>query len=368
MGAAGSKRRNSKPATLSDTAFAGSLVRVPAHDPRWADRELAPLHAAAKTNDVAALRKLLLAPPHVDERDRGESALHLAAEEGHTEAAALLLDAGADVNSTNNDGWSPLHAAAQGASTDMLSLVLARGANLGARTAIQATPLHMAAFNGRLGAVKLLVLLGADAAAVDKDGHTPADDARYRLQDCPCKTDEPERQWGAVIAFLEKAAPMAADERRDFAQRSWGLDVAQTLGEAAARGDATELARLLACYPREDDVNARDHDGAAALHAAAEAGHAAAVDLLVDKRADVALRTHYDDTALHLAARQGHLAAARLLVARGADVRATNRFGRTALGDAADSPEVAAFLEAAGAADGPKGPQFFAIKALMAAT
>ena len=101
---------------------------------------------------------------------------------------------------------------------------------------------------------------------------------------------------------------------------------------------------------------------------AAEAGHAAAVDLLVDKRADVALRTNYDDTALHLAAREGHLAAARLLVARGADVRATNRFGRTALGDAADSPDVAAFLEAAGAAEGPKGPQFFAIKALMAAT
>ena len=224
----------------------------------------------------------------------------------------------------------------------------------------------MAAFNGRLGATKLLVLLGADVNATDKDGHTPADDARYRLQDCPCKTDEPERQWGAVIAFLEKAAPMAADERRDLAQRSWGLDVALTLGEAAARGDATELARLLACYPREDDVNARDHDGAAALHAAAEAGHAAAVDLLVDKRADVALRTNYDDTALHLAARQATFAAR---VRRARRRRARHQpLGRTALGDAADSPDVAAFLESAGAAEGPKGPQFFAIKALMAAT
>ena len=235
----------------------------------------------------------------------------------------------------------------------MLSLVLARGANVGARTAIQATPLHMAAFNGRLGATKLLVLLGADVAATDKDGHTPADDARYRLQDCPCKTDEPERQWGAVIAFLEKAAPMAADERRDFAQRSWGLDVAQTLGEAAARGDATELARLLACYPREDDVNARDHDGAAALHAAAEAGHAAAVDLLVDKRADVALRTNYDDTALHLARARATLAGAAPRRARRRRAR-HQPLRRTALGDAADSPDVAAFLEAAGAADGPK--------------
>ena len=285
MGAAGSKRRNSK-AAASDTAFAGALVRVPEHDPRWADRAG---RSTRQQRTTPQPRKLLLAPPHVDERDRGETALHLAAEEGHTEAAALLLDAGADVNSTNNDGWSPLHAAAQGASTDMLSLVLARGANLGARTAIQATPLHMAAFC-RLGAKSSCS--SAWMCATDKDGHTPADDARYRLQDCPCKTDEPERQWGAVIAFLEKAALMAADERRDFAQRSWGLDVAQTLGEAAARGDATELARLLACYPREADVNARDHDGAAALHAAAEAGHAAAVDLLVDKRADVALRTN----------------------------------------------------------------------------
>ena len=30
--------------------------------------------------------------------------------------------------------------------------------------------------------------------------------------------------------------------------------------------------------------------------------------------------------------------------------------------------QLRAFLEAAGAAEGPKGPQFFAIKALMAAT
>ena len=104
MGATGSKRRNSK-AAASDASFAGALVRVPAHDPRWADRELAPLHAAAKTNDVAARRKMLLAPRPTSAT--AARALHLAAEEGHTEAAALLLDAGADVNSTNNDGWSP---------------------------------------------------------------------------------------------------------------------------------------------------------------------------------------------------------------------------------------------------------------------
>ena len=114
-------------------------------------------------------------------------------------------------------------------------------------------------------------------------------------------------------------------------------------------------------------MNARDHDGAA-RRGLAEAGHPAAVEMHVVKRADDALRTNYDDTALHLAAREGHLAVARLLVARGADVRAPNRVGRTARGVAADSPDVAAFLEAAGAAEGPKGPQFFAIKALMAAT
>ena len=308
MGAAGSKRRNSK-AAASDTSFAGALVRVPEHDPRWADRALAPLHAAAKTNDVAALRKLLLAPPHVDERDRGETASI-----SRPRRATLKPPPSCSTPApTSTRQQRRLVAAARGGARREHRHALARArARRRPRRADSDRPHRCTWPPSTAGsAPQAPRALGADVSAVDKDGHTPADDARYRLQDCPCKTDDPERQWGAVIAFLEKAATLAADERRDFAQRSWGLDVAQTLGEAAARGDATELARLLARYPREDDVNARDHDGAAALHAAAEAGHAAAVDLLVDKRADVALRTHYDDTALHLAARQGHLAAAR---------------------------------------------------------
>ena len=66
---------------------------------RWS-----PLHAAAK--DSAACVAMLLeagANPHVLSADK-KAPLHLAAAYGRTEAAKLLLAAGADKAATNNDG------------------------------------------------------------------------------------------------------------------------------------------------------------------------------------------------------------------------------------------------------------------------
>ena len=65
------------------------------------------------------------------------------------------------------------------------------------------------------------------------------------------------------------------------------------------------LARLL---DRGADANARDVDGATALHAACEEGHAAAARLLLARGADVGARNNLGDTALHAAAHRGKLA------------------------------------------------------------
>ena len=80
--------------------------------------------------------------------------------------------------------------------------------------------------------VKLLCLRGADPHATDKEGYTPLDDARYRGSDRCCAVESPERQWARVAAFLDKVAPMAAEERRAFAQRSWDLALCARLQEA----------------------------------------------------------------------------------------------------------------------------------------
>ena len=118
------------------------------------------------------------------------------------------------------------------------------------------------------------------------------------------------------------------------------------------------LARLLdyGC-----NVNAKDYDGSAAIHSAAEAGHAEAVALLLDRGADLHARNNYWDTALHLAAREGRLAVTKLLVWRGADLRARTKFDITPLAWATRSAEhewesVVSFLESALSSGGATAP------------
>ncbi|KAG7562477.1 hypothetical protein FFLO_02056 [Filobasidium floriforme] len=72
-----------------------------------------PLHRAATTGSVSLLQ-LLLNPPEGRPKTRlngmdraGNTALHLAMESGHGEAAITLIEAGADRERTNSDGQTP---------------------------------------------------------------------------------------------------------------------------------------------------------------------------------------------------------------------------------------------------------------------
>lgn len=72
-----------------------------------------PLHRAASVGSSAFI-KLLTAPredgpkPRLNLADRaGNTPLHLACESGHAEAAAVLIEAGADRQRTNSDGVRP---------------------------------------------------------------------------------------------------------------------------------------------------------------------------------------------------------------------------------------------------------------------
>jgi ankyrin repeat protein len=211
--------------------------------------------------------------------------------------------------------------------------------------------LHVAAFNGSLGVAKLLVARGADVKAKDQEGNTPLANAKHWLIECPCRTEEEERQWGALTAFLEKVESMISQEERiAFAKRSWRFHVSSVLQEAVERGAPSSLppspskleaerarnddarvtlTRLLACYA--EDVDASDHDGSTALHAAALSSSASAIGLILDAGANIEAKTNLEETALHFAAREGKLAAARLLLKRAANVEARTKFGATPL-------------------------------------
>lgn len=328
------------PPSLPVVPFGIRSITVPEDmDSDWPE-----LHRAAKAGDVASLEWLLASSAvTVDLRDAaGETALQVAVAEGKATCAVQLLEAGADPHLVNERlthtigaGWCAVHSAAQSERTEGLALLLERHASVHAPTRKRVTPLHVAAFNGRLPATKLLVARGACLDALDEDGHTPLANAQHRMVDCPCRTAEQQADWSAVIAFLQKVAPMGEVARREAAERSWQLHVASILIEAAESD--TPLARrqlttLLACY--KQDVNAQDFDGCTALHAAAEAGHVEAVALLLEARADARVANNYRDSPLHFAAREGRLGVARLLLDWGADAGARNQFGVDALAQA----------------------------------
>jgi ankyrin repeat protein len=112
----------------------------------------------------------------------GHSPLGLACFFGHSAAAMLLIERGADVNvaSHNNMKVAPLHSAVARQSRNLVELLLARGADVNAKQQAGYTPLHGAAAAGERELCELLLRHGADRAAQSDDGKTPADLARDR--------------------------------------------------------------------------------------------------------------------------------------------------------------------------------------------
>ena len=106
----------------------------------------------------------------------GFAPLHLAAYYGRTEAARLLVERGADVETAARNPRlatvRPLHSAAAGRATEVAALLLEHGADPNAVQAGGWTPLHAAAANGNAELVRLLLKRGADPKR-SADDRTP---------------------------------------------------------------------------------------------------------------------------------------------------------------------------------------------------
>lgn len=86
----------------------------------------------------------------------GMTSLHLAAEKGHVEVAAALLDARCPVNAQTSDGTTPLHLAAAGGHKTLAALLLSRGADVSIKNKKGRTPADVASANRRTETTKLL--------------------------------------------------------------------------------------------------------------------------------------------------------------------------------------------------------------------
>ena len=102
-----------------------------------------------------------------------EQRLHDAASRNDYEAAAVLLNQGADVNAKDKYGETPLHSAASNNAREIAEFLLKQGADVNAKGNYGNTPLHWAASNNAAETAEVLLKRGADANAKNDTGITP---------------------------------------------------------------------------------------------------------------------------------------------------------------------------------------------------
>ncbi|KAJ3102537.1 hypothetical protein HDU96_009594, partial [Phlyctochytrium bullatum] len=111
-----------------------------------------PLHVAACHGHALVCQVLHQAGAFIDTLDNEQSMpLIWATLRGHPAAAQLLIAAGASLEAADKDGWTPLICAAYHGHAEIVRILLDSGANVEARNDKKETPLNKAAAMGHLG-------------------------------------------------------------------------------------------------------------------------------------------------------------------------------------------------------------------------
>ena len=124
------------------------------------------LYKAAYHGNVTEIKKVLVRTDAGDKKstlswhhpDGGATALYVACEFGHLEAAGVLLEAGAPPDETRADGVTPLYKACQdGGRLDIAKLLLKHGAKADQVDAAGMTPLWVACHRGKMDLASALL-------------------------------------------------------------------------------------------------------------------------------------------------------------------------------------------------------------------
>ncbi|VUC28211.1 unnamed protein product [Clonostachys rosea] len=179
--------------------------------------------------------------------DDGNTALHLATENGHANAVYKLLCAGAEVDEYDDKYHTALHIAARNGNVQITQHLLDFGSSARVRDSNMRTPLHLAALAGHTDEVSLLIKNGKET---------------LNMED------------------MDSQAPLF------YAAKGHHLDAAKALAEAGA------------------NVNARKY-GLPLLHQMATLNDADAINVLIEAGADKKLLDFSDRSALYVAAQDG---------------------------------------------------------------
>ena len=217
----------------------------------------------------------------------------------------VLIDAGADLHTKNEDQRLPLQYACASGALDVVKMLLPE-VDVNYKLD-DFSALHLAVCYEAIDVVQLLIDAGADFDTQHNEGYSP---------------------------LLTACGLGALDIVKILVRAGAGVRVTNDRGETclqlAVRRGHTETVRYLVCLP-EVDVNYGDADNHTALHFAVEGTHTDVVQVLIDAGADIDTKNNYRCSPLHSACISGTLDVVKMLVRAGAGVRATDDEGDTCL-------------------------------------
>lgn len=291
-----------------------------------------------------------------------ESALMLAADNGHEEIVAKLLAAGAEVNIQTIVAYGSLAAlimAAQNGHEGIVAQLLAAGAKVAIKDANGRTPLMLAAKNNHEGIVDKLLAAGADVNELSGDNRSALMLATIKgnvgivdkFLAAKAKLDVQDAKGGTALIHAtcknhrEIAAKLLAAGADINIKDASGFTA---LFFAAQYGYKEIVAQLLAAGA---DVNITDANGYTSLIHATCNNHSEIVAQLLAAKAKLDVQEVNGATALIWAAVIGNVGIVDKLLAAGATLDIQDAKGATALIHATcyNHPEIVAQLLAAGA-------------------
>jgi ankyrin repeat protein len=280
------------------------------------DQRVLPVLAAVLP-DLRLLRALIAQGVDLNQAHAGMTPLLAATRDswhGRPEAVMTLLANGADARVRDRDGNTPLHHAARSSDPGVAALLRDAGAELDARNDEGVTPLGIACGCGNWRLARFLVELGAKSEA---EGAAPA------LLSAAGGDDDDAS--GVQLLLKHKARVDARDANGRSALH------------AAARAGHAGIANAL--IEAGADARARDGDGRTPLLDAAEGGNPAVIDALHAAGAEIAAIDGEGRNALAFAAlaELPSTATVRRLLDLGVDPHHAAADGRTAVDIAASA-------------------------------
>lgn len=234
----------------------------------------------------------------IDRQDiSGTTALHYACQEGHVQAALVLLDKGATVDMVDVDGNTALLRAATRRHLSCVLLLVQRGADIEHRDAIGECALLSACLNGHVELVTALLDKGAAATASDGEGRSALIRACYLgLVDV------------VEVLILKGGLRGVVDEPDQHGDSAMSM---------AVQGGQAKVVELL--IDMGANINAVDDEGRCALRIASYCGSLDVVEVLVRRGAHVNAQDDLGNFALKIASYYGFFEIVELLLDNDAD-------------------------------------------------